>query len=182
MDCREPFHVSGAGRDKRTPIHARVCGPPGRFGRLVGLVRIFPDLDDGGMSAPPEFAPVPAKSFRRRVWSRRIASTRFAFDVAKYTVFGSTVSFGSCAMFVGFGLHGLLAGAAFGLAFGLFVGVVSLAVGVAHDGSRAVSEAMGRPVLTNVVEEEEGQLSMQADDPGGTVALSQVVRRHDETG
>jgi hypothetical protein len=116
-------------------------------------------------------APAPARSLQRRIWTRRIASTRFAFDVAKYTVFGSTVSFGGCAMMAGFGLHGLLAGAAFGLAFGLFIGVVSLAVGMAHDGSRAVSEAMGRPVLTDVVEEGEGQLSIQAEEQGGTVAL-----------
>jgi len=115
------------------------------------------------------------------MWTRRIASTRFAFDVAKYTVFGSTVSFGGCAMMVGFGLHGLLAGAAFGCAFGLFIGMVSLAVGVAHDGSRAVSEAMGRPVLTNVVEEGEGQLSIQAEDSGGTLALG-PGRSDDEAG
>lgn len=104
---------------------------------------------------------------------RRVASTRFGFQIFKYTTFGSVISFGGCAMMAGGGLHGLAVGGAFGAALGAFIGTVAILAGAAHDSSRAVREAMGHNVLSaHVVQKEEGQLSVATRDPRGDLAVS----------
>lgn len=96
-------------------------------------------------------------------WARRIASTRFGFEVGKYVTFCSVLSMGFCAMLVG-GLHGLVLAGGFGAVFGLTVGLIAVLIGAFADGTRALGEALGYVVTTSTVEEHAGQVSIAPGD------------------